>query len=75
MRSHHPSQRQFGGALVEYALLVALIALTAINAVKSYGQAVDCQYRLASRQLRDGNFDIQAFPSLQYFCDNPSMNP
>jgi Flp pilus assembly pilin Flp len=75
MRLRYRHRHQFGGALIEYALLVALIALATINAVRSYGKTVDCRYRALARTLREPGFDPSTFGGLQYFCDNPSAEP
>lgn len=44
-------RRERGASLVEYALLVALIAVVAIAAVRALGTAVSTQYSSISTQI------------------------
>ena len=41
---------QYGASLVEYALLLAFIAMVAIAAVRSFGDRVNDQFELVERE-------------------------
>ncbi len=58
----HKSKGQLGASMVEYALLVALVALIAIPAVKGLGGAVSNQFDSAAVQIA-GEGSIQCEPS------------
>ena len=47
----HKSKGQLGASMVEYALLVALVALIAIPAVSGLGKSVNSKYETATREV------------------------
>ncbi len=62
----HKSKGQLGASMVEYALLVALVALIAIPAVKGLGDSVDQSFEKATREVAG----LGSIPT----CD-PAVNP
>jgi pilus assembly protein Flp/PilA len=51
MKTKNMSKKQKGASLVEYALLVSLIALVAIVGVKAVGTAANTQFSSQAQQL------------------------
>jgi Flp pilus assembly pilin Flp len=50
-------QRQRGNGLIEYALLVALIAVACISATRIFGLTVAAQLREIEREVGGGGFE------------------
>ena len=48
---HQEEQREEGATMIEYALLVALIAIIAIAAVRFLGQQLSSQFQAVGQQL------------------------
>jgi Flp pilus assembly pilin Flp len=51
-------QNQRGASLVEYSLLVALIAVVAIGGVRSFGESVEAKIDTAGRELLAGGSSV-----------------
>lgn len=51
MKTENTSNKEKGASLVEYALLISLIALVAIAGVKAVGTAANTQFSAQANQL------------------------
>ncbi len=49
------NEKEQGATMVEYALLVALVAVLALAAIKSFGQGVSQSFSTVDSQLKNPN--------------------
>ncbi|WKZ56582.1 MAG: hypothetical protein QY326_07580 [Bdellovibrionota bacterium] len=63
-----------GAGLLEFALLIGIVALAAISAIEVFGGDVKHQYCGVNHQLRDGGTSGSGLPgdgSFEYECGLP----
>jgi Flp pilus assembly pilin Flp len=68
--------KQLGASLVEYSLLIALIAVVCITVVMELGDKVSCKLMMAGANIQNNpNFvDRLNIFGAQYLCENPSAD-